>query len=92
MANNVAEMMEDINLDTMVNIVNNNPEHIKRAKEKAERVKTRTINNVVKEKKQVNKAKIQECRDQANINHNATLWTAIAATSVVAQIIAMLAM
>ena len=92
MANNVAEMMEDINLDTMVNIVNNNPEHSKRAKEKAERVKTQTINNAVKEKKQVNKAKIQECRDQADINHNATLWTAIAVTSVVAQIIAMLAM
>lgn len=92
MANNVAEMMEDINLDTMINIVNNNLEHIKRAKEKAERVKTQTINNAVKEKKQVNKAKIQECRDQTDINHNATLWTAIAATSVVAQIIAMLAM
>lgn len=92
MANNIAEMMEDIDLDTMVNIVNNNPEHIKRAKEKAERVKTQMWNNAVKKNKQVNEVKIQEHKDQADIDRRATLWTAIAATSVVAQIIAMLAM
>ena len=87
--------------DTMINVINNDPEHIRRAKEKAERIKQQKGAEIFKSVQEViekaqkqeaaekKKAQRQEAR-QRDIDDKATLAVLTTAIAFVAQTIAMM--
>lgn len=75
----INDIMVALDFDTMINIVNNDPEHIRRAKEKAERVK-----------RQRNAEIIKATQRQRDIDRKATLAVLTTAIAFVSQAIATL--
>ena len=94
---NINNIKTALDLDTIINVINNDPEHIRRAKEKAERIKKQRNAEIIKSAQKAQrqkdiekkKAQRQEAR-QRDIDDKTTLAVLVTATTFVSQIIAMM--